>query len=150
MAKNGHTETNSDESALTPQQLAAVDLLAAGRTVTQAADALEIARQTVSQWLNQHCGFQAALNERRQELWDTASDKLRNLLPTALEVLESELANGKDKVNAAALILKSAGLSSLSRPSGPVTAKEVKLDRDFQQHQKLWQAVAIGMKAKQD
>jgi DNA-binding NarL/FixJ family response regulator len=51
----------SEEWALTPQQEAAVDLLATGRTVTDTADAVGVARQTVSEWVNQHYGFRAAL-----------------------------------------------------------------------------------------
>jgi len=47
--------------------------------------------QTVSEWRNHHLGFQAALNSRRQELWDGMADTLRGLLPKALEVLERAL-----------------------------------------------------------
>src|SRR5262245_24025731 len=59
--------TNNDASKweLTPQQAAAVDLLAAGRMVSETAEAVGVVRQTVSEWLNQHHGFQAELNQRR-------------------------------------------------------------------------------------
>lgn len=151
MAKNGHPETNQDEQSLTSQQELAVDLLASGRTVTQTADALQVARQTVSLWRNQHHAFIAALNERRQELWDSASDKLRALVPTALEVLETELASGKDKVNAAAHVLKACGLTNLPRPSGPTTVEEAKLDEEQKKHLQFIKAVSVGLsKAKHD
>lgn len=35
--------------------------------------------------------FQAALNSRRSEVWGTAVDRLRSLLPKAVERLETEL-----------------------------------------------------------
>jgi len=36
--------------------------------------------------------FQAAINRRRNELWESAADKLRALIPKALAVLEREMA----------------------------------------------------------
>ena len=87
-------QTNSDappDASLSQQQLAAVDCLAAGRNLQQVADAIGVQRPTVSHWLNHHCGFQAALNSRRQELWDGMVERLRGLLPEALDVLEQQL-----------------------------------------------------------
>jgi hypothetical protein len=76
--------TNPDVPAtpdwsLSPQQAAAVDLLASGQTLTAVAAVIEVTRQTVSGWVNQHPGFQAALHNRRQELWDGMADTLRAL-----------------------------------------------------------------------
>ena len=52
MAGVGRLETtNPDTVALTPQQEAAADLLAVGRTVTEVAAQVGVARQTVSEWL---------------------------------------------------------------------------------------------------
>jgi transposase-like protein len=61
-------DTEADRWALNPQQEAAVALLAAGTTVTDAAEAIGVARQTVSEWLHHHHGFKAALNRRREEV----------------------------------------------------------------------------------
>lgn len=77
-------ETTNDDSgklALTPQQSAAADLLAAGASVTDAAASIGVARQTVSGWLHGDRVFQAALNRRREELWSRVTDRLRALLP---------------------------------------------------------------------
>ena len=64
-----------------------VDLLASGKSITDIATAIDVTRQTVSAWLHHHAGFQAALNSRRQELWAGMTDRLRGLLPKALDVL---------------------------------------------------------------
>ena len=91
MARQKPTNPDTPDWTLTPQQETAVDLLASGKTVTDTATAIEVTRQTVSEWLNHHPGFQAALNSRRQELWIGMTDTLRGLLPKALEVLKDEL-----------------------------------------------------------
>ena len=91
MARRNPTNPDTLDWTLTPQQETAVDLLASGKTVTDTATAIEVTRQTVSEWLNHHPGFQAALNSRRQELWAGVSDTLRGLLPKALDVLKREL-----------------------------------------------------------
>jgi len=94
--------TNSDGGkwTLTPKQRATLDLLAAGTSVTDAAEAMTVSRQTVSDWLHHHHGFQAALNRRRRELWTNVSDRLRALLPKALTVLEREIGQGDTELAA--------------------------------------------------
>lgn len=111
---------------LTPQQETAVDLLASGKTVTDTAQAIEVTRQTVSEWLNHHPGFQAALNSRRQELWAGMTDALRGLLPKALEVLKGEL-EGEAPLPAAVHVLKACGLYRLNAPAGPVAVADAAL-----------------------
>ena len=117
--------TNPDTGALTPQQEAAVDLLAVGRTVTEVAIQVGVARQTVSEWLNRRPGSQAALNQRWCELWLSSSDRLRALLPKALDVLETAIDAGSEK--AALGLLKAAGLHGLEAPSGPTTVEDAEI-----------------------
>jgi hypothetical protein len=112
---------NSERWVLSPQQETAIDLLAVGKTVTQVSAEVGVARQTVSEWLNHQPGFQAAFNQRRQELWDAVSDRLRSLLPKALDVLDQAIDRGDLK--AALEILKSA-MHRLQRPEGPTSAEE--------------------------
>ena len=76
---------------LTPPQLAAVDLLAAGATLSDTSQAIGVARQTVSEWTNNGVGFGAELKRLRRELWDEHSQRLRALVPKALDVIEAEL-----------------------------------------------------------
>lgn len=110
---------------LTPQQAAAVDLLAMGRTVTETAEAVGASRQTVSAWLHHGTEFRAQLGLRRGELWNTATDRLRGLLPKALDVLEHEL--DAASLGAATALLRAAGLQGLGAPSDPRTVEDVEL-----------------------
>jgi hypothetical protein len=100
-----------------------VDLLVSGKTLTDTAAALGVGRPAVSDWVNHHPAFIAALNSRRQELWDGMVDTLRGLLPKAVEVLQKEL-EGATPLPAALQVLKSCGLAAVGRPTGPTTVEE--------------------------
>lgn len=94
---------------LTVAQLSAVDLLAGGKNDAETADALHLHRVTVTRWRNYSPAFRAALAERRRAVWGSAADKLRALLPKALDTLAAELENGDDKATVALALLKLAG-----------------------------------------
>ncbi len=126
MARQKPTDPDTPDWTLTPQQETAVDLLASGKTVTDTAKALEVTRQTVSEWLNHHHGFQAALNSRRQELWAGMADTLRGLLPKALEVLKCEL-EGERPLPAAVHVRKACGLYGVPVPHGPTEPEDAVL-----------------------
>ena len=127
MARQKPTNPDTPDWTLTPQQETAVDLLASGKTVTDTAAAIEVTRQTVSEWLNHHPGFQAALNRRRQELWSDMVDGLRALTPKALAVLAREL-DGGAPLAAAIHVLKATGLyGGIVAPSGPTEVEEIAL-----------------------
>ena len=112
------------DGSVSQQQQTAIDLIVAGRNLQETADAIGVQRPTVSHWLHHHCGFQAALNSRRQELWDGQVEALRGLLPRALAVLAKEL-EGDNPLPAAIQILKSCGLATgLGRPTGPTTVDD--------------------------
>lgn len=117
----------TEHDGLTPQQAAAVDLLAAGRNVTDTAAELGVCRQTVSGWLHGDSHFTAAYNRRRQELWAAAADRLRAMVPAALDVLAAEIEGGS--TNAAVAVLKAAGLQNLPPPSGATDAAIIEFDR---------------------
>jgi transposase-like protein len=125
MSRQNPTETDDRRGALTTQQEAAADMLAAGATVTETAEKLGMARQTVSEWRNQNPGFQAAVNLRRQDLWQAQSDRLRALLPKALNLLENAIETGS--VSAATAVLKAAGLHGLQPPEGPTTTEDAEI-----------------------
>jgi translation initiation factor RLI1 len=110
---------------LTPQQETAADLLAFGATVTDAAATIKVSRQTVSEWLNHHAGFQAVLNARRRELFAENQERLRSLIPKALETLEGSLGDERQAMAAAVHILKAAGLYGLPEPSGSIHVDEI-------------------------
>jgi len=126
MPRQKPTDPDTPDWTLTPQQETAVDLLASGKTVTDTATAVEVTRQTVSEWLHHHPGFQAALNSRRQELWAGMTDALHGLLPKALEVLKCEL-EGEAPLPAAVHVLKACGLYGMLPPRGPTEVEDVVL-----------------------
>jgi hypothetical protein len=137
-----HKPTNPDtpDWTLTPQQEAAVDLLASGKTITDTATAVEVTRQTVSEWFNHHPGFQAALNSRRRELWNGMTDTLRGLLPKALEVLTREL-EGEHPLPAAVHVLKACGLYGMLPPRGPTEVEDAVLAEQERQSERRRKAL---------
>ena len=135
-------QTNGDTTPeLSEQQRTACDLIVAGRTLQDVAEAISVARPTVSRWLNHEPAFIAAVNARRQELWETSVDGLRGLLPQALKVLKAEL-DGPQPLQAALAVLKTAGLTgSLGRPSGPITVEAV--EQEMRQREIEREATAL-------
>ncbi len=125
MARREATNPDSDRWTLTPQQETAVDLLAVGTTVTSAAESVGISRQTVSEWLNHHFGFRAALNRRREELWASITDRLRAVVPKAIDALEREIDTGAARVTAAVHVLKACALYGTPQSIGATDAEEL-------------------------
>ena len=117
--------TNGDTTPeLSEQQRTACDLIVAGRNLQDVAEAVGVARPTVSRWLNHEPAFIAAVNARRQELWESTVDELRGLIPQALQVLKAEL-DGETPLKAAIEIMRAAGFyGSVGRPAGPATLAE--------------------------
>ena len=140
MARQKPTNPDTPDWTLTPQQETAVNLLASGKTVTDTAQAIEVTRQTVSEWLNHHPGFQAALNRRRQELWVGMTDALRGLLPKALEVLKSEL-ESETPLPAAVHVLKACGLYGMLPPCGPTEVEDAVLAEQGRQSERRRKAL---------
>lgn len=79
------------EQGLSIEQLNAIDLLVMGKTDQEVADVICVNRVTITKWRNYDIYFRAELNKRRKEIWGTAIDKIRALLPRAIERLEKEL-----------------------------------------------------------
>ncbi len=123
---------------LTPQQETAVDLLAFGATITDAAATVKVSRQTVSEWRNHHAGFQAVLNARRRELFAENQERLRSLVPKALETLEGSLGDERQAMATAVHILKAAGLYGLPEPSGSIHVDEIESAEQTRQMLSAW------------
>ncbi len=94
---------------LSIEQQNAIDLLVTGQADQVVAEAVGVTRQTVGTWRNHHPAFAAALNARRLEVWGGACDRLRALLPKALDVLEGALTVSADP-KVAVEVVKLAGL----------------------------------------
>lgn len=73
-----------DPDELSPKQLIAADALAAGITMTEAAQMAGVSRQTLSKWRHHHPGFIAALNAATREDLRHTQDQLRRLAPEAI------------------------------------------------------------------
>ena len=89
-------------------QLAALDLLLAGKTVTEAAAAVGVARETVSRWRNGDPAFQAAYNAALQGAYEAATARLLDARGRALGRL-AELVDSPDPaiaLKAAAALLR--------------------------------------------
>src|SRR5215510_9330202 len=90
--KRQTTERNGQpRRELSAQQQAAVELLAVGKTDKQAAETLNLPAERVATWRLYDPVFQAALNACRAEVWQASIDRLRSMLPQALDKLAEEL-----------------------------------------------------------
>jgi len=97
-------------SKLTAEQLNCIDLLVTGLTDQVVADTIGVSRTSIWRW-KQERQFEAALDARRKELWAGCQDRLRALLPRALDVLEEALeGGGKSALRAALKVVDVAGL----------------------------------------
>ena len=123
--------TKSDGSRhLSAKKEKALELLLAGKTVTQAAKEIRVSRQTLSEWKNHDPIFVSELNRRRGELWDAARERLRGLLSQAVDVLKEDLTSAEDRrlrQQAAVHILKALGIYGKENfhPLGPTTPEAV-------------------------
>ena len=106
------------EHGLTVEQQNAIDLLVQGKSDQETASAVGVNRVTVTKWRLYDVWFQAELNRRRQDLWGTAAERLRAMLPKALAVLESELDDRDRGLHVAVQVVKLAGLEKLGGPRG--------------------------------
>jgi hypothetical protein len=123
--KNAKQSTCSRSNAhgLTLTQQSAVDLLAAGKNDTETAEMLKLNRVTVTRWRLYSPEFRAALADQRAAVWGASADRLRTLLPKALDVLSEALEHADDKVTVALAVLKLAGPLPLV-PNGPTDPEE--------------------------
>lgn len=122
---------------LTVAQQNAVDLLAVGKNDTETAEALGVHRVTVTRWRLYSPEFRAALADRRQAVWGAAADRLRALLPKALDTLADALeqSDATDRVNVALAVLKLVGPLPLvpTEPTDPdeILRREVEREREY-------------------
>ena len=78
---------------LAPEQETAIDLILAGQSDREVTAVVNRSRQTICEWRHNPV-FVAALNTRRMEIWGHSVDRLRQLLPKAIDVLEGALDKG--------------------------------------------------------
>jgi hypothetical protein len=106
---------------LNGKQARAVDLLAGESSDREVADAVSCDPSTVWRWRTRDPAFRAARNARRHEVWENSLDRVRSLLPRALDVVEHALDD--DDRQAALNLLKLAGLGAVDLGRvGPIDA----------------------------
>ncbi len=131
---------NTTRPELTPAQLSAINLLATGATITAAAESANVARQTVSEWMNHDPVFQASLNLRRAELWSEQCDRYRAMLPKALDTIEEALnIGGPDALKAALTIIRLSGLEQ--KPTGETEAEDVEITLKKRETDRLYRSI---------
>jgi hypothetical protein len=108
---------------LTPAQLAAVESLASGGTVSAAAKAAGIERLAVDDWLANHPMFIAELNARRRDRLDQVQGRLRNLADKAVatieRMLDDESLPAAVRLKVVQIVLDASGGIPKAEPIGP-------------------------------
>jgi hypothetical protein len=108
-------ETYTDSPLLTSVQQCVVNALAAGSTLTDAADAYQLHRVTIYRWMKTSKPFLDALHRGRAEFVLARRDDLYQLSNRALEILMAILDNPK---SSPAVLLRTA-MFILQRPQLP-------------------------------
>lgn len=105
----GDTRKSTGElPELTPKQLAAVALMAAGRHYTEVATAVGVERKTLWNW-RKTAAFSAALNAEMASIREAAQARLLSLANKAFDALERTLAetdNDNARIAAVKLVLE--------------------------------------------
>jgi len=133
---------NETECNISDNQQLAISLIVTGKTDTEIAKELNISRTTLWRWKTEDSGFIVELNKKRREVWGSSIDRLRNLVPKAIEIMEKFIDDNalldNSSLAAAVHILKAVGIYgvALNPEKLPATKEEVKLEarkkeRDF-------------------
>ena len=118
---------------LSIEQLNAIEMLIAGSSDAQAAEAIGVSRQTVCDWRNNDTEFRYALERRRKDVWCNQEDTLRAMVSRALSVLEANLSSQDEHIRQAAAVhvLRSVGLYGQALKPRGATSAESLLNFDF-------------------
>ena len=138
------TKSYNRDRELTPEQQHAIDLLVLGKSDQEVADSIGVHRVTVTKWRNYDACFQAALNVRRRDVFSTSADRLRSLVPVAVEVLAAELNNPENgnRGQLALSVLKAIGMAA--GDIGPTTPEAV-IERAVLANSNNQQAIHYGV-----
>jgi hypothetical protein len=107
------------------QQRNAIDLLITGCSDRETADKVGVTRSTVTRWRLYHPAFIVELNVQRAAVWGQAREKLRALIPEAVDVLAASIRDptNPDRAKLALALLHSVkvsdGLSSIDSRTYP-------------------------------
>ena len=112
---------------LKPSQLHALEALAAGQGVQEAADAAGVKRSTIWRWTTQpqHADFQAALNRRKQQLIDAIDQRLMRVAEAAVDALYLTLGEADGEL-ALTVLREMDLLSRTHQPIGPTDPNAIR------------------------
>jgi transposase-like protein len=111
------------EDTLPPQQQAALELLAGGKSVAETARLAGVGRATVFRWLRNHPVFRAALNQWQDQIRSSCQTRLMALTDKATDAVEKALDAGDAR--SALQLLKGMGVLK-EIPAGPTDPEEVR------------------------
>lgn len=137
---NGRTWCQSD--TLSDQQSAAVSAFVDGQTPADVAQSVGVELADVETWLADPA-FVASANQRRADNVSAHMDRLRAMVPAALDALRDVLTNGepRDRIAAARVVLAACRLSELPDPPAATTPADVETDwRKAAEHRLLFGA----------
>jgi hypothetical protein len=115
-------------SPLTDRQRRAAALLALGHPDKRVCADTGVNRSTLWRWRKSHPAFRAELASRRENLWLNSADRLRSLMPRALNVLAEHMRSNYDRTSfrAAVSVLKLAGAQKMvAAPNEPTDPLDV-------------------------
>ena len=108
-------------ATLDPRQREAIELILLGKSDRAVAASVKVHRVTVTRWRLYDVDFQAALNRRREERWNSAEERVRGLVRRAVGVLGKQLRSDDAAVSyrAARALVQMAGAGRFAPPSLP-------------------------------
>jgi hypothetical protein len=111
---------------LTARQRTVINLLLMGRTVSGAAAAVGVHRNTVHRWKTEHPAFAAELRRRQQEVWEATSHRIRCLMLRAVRVAERALEHPEHAAKTALRLLAQGGMKNwIIPPAAPTDERAV-------------------------
>ena len=96
---------------LSNEQQQMITQVVEGKSFSEAAAAVGVDLATVEEW-QKEAGFVAALNRGRKALWGNSEDRLRALLPKALDAIEAAIRSDDLSLKAALAVIKIVGLGT--------------------------------------
>ncbi|MGE3842880.1 MAG: helix-turn-helix domain-containing protein [Vicinamibacterales bacterium] len=138
----------SPEAELSTPQLAAVAQLAQGATVTRAAEAAGVSRETVHRWSRENLDFQAAVNGVRRELQDAVNRRLLAVAERAMTNVAEAVEQGD--LRASLSVLKGLGvfgghLPSVGSDDPKVLAEDEALKEQTAETARMYARLAAGL-----
>lgn len=117
--------TEPHKKSLSVTQQLVISALLSGKTDQEAAVVAGVSRETVNRWRNHDPFFQAELNQRQQEIWESYKTGLQALIGDALRTISRAVRN--NPTIAMKILEKCQGLREIEPPAGPTDVDDILL-----------------------